>query len=69
MSEIEMNSYRFISGQDPTDEMLNQIMKEVAEEAEARQKKATAQFFSDMRRNAESKKAKWASRINRVVNG
>ena len=29
MSEKEMKSYRFGMGQEPTDEMLEQIMKEV----------------------------------------
>ena len=33
MTEKEMNSYRFSPYQEPTDEMLEQIMKEVAEEA------------------------------------
>lgn len=33
MSEAEMNAYRFTSGKEPTDEMLAQIMKEVAEDA------------------------------------
>lgn len=33
MSEKEMNSYRFSSGIEPSDEMLKQLMKEVAEEA------------------------------------
>ena len=30
MSEKEMNSYRFVSGQEPSDEMLSQLMSEVA---------------------------------------
>ena len=34
MSEKEMNSYRFGYNEEPTDEMLAQIMKEVAEEAQ-----------------------------------
>ena len=33
MSEKELNSYRFSPEQEPTDEMLEQIMREVAEEA------------------------------------
>ena len=31
MSEKEMNAYRFGKSQEPTDEMLEQIMKEVAQ--------------------------------------
>ncbi len=69
MSEQEMNSYRFTSGQEPTDEMLAQLMKEVARDAKERQEKATAAYFSEMRRNAQAKKAKWAAQLNNVING
>ena len=34
-----MNSYRFVSGQEPSDEMLSQLMSEVAEEAVERRKR------------------------------
>ena len=33
MSEQELNKYRFSPDNEPTDEMLSQIMREVAEEA------------------------------------
>ena len=69
MSEQEMNSYRFTSGEEPSDEMLAQLMKEVAADAKKRQEQATAAYFSEMRKNAEAKKVKWAERINRVING
>lgn len=68
MSEEEMNSYRFTSGQEPSDEMLAQIMKEVAQDAKERQERATAAYFSEMRRNAEAKKSKWADRIKEIIN-
>lgn len=69
MSEQEMNSYRFTSGQEPSDEMLSQIMKEVAHDARMRQAQATSAYFSEMRREAQSVKAKWADRINSAING
>jgi hypothetical protein len=69
MSEQEMNSYRFISGQEPSDEMLAQLMKEVAHDANERQKHATSAYFAEMRREAEIVKAKWADRINSAING
>ena len=69
MSEQKMNSYRFISGQEPSDEMLEQLMKEVAHDAKVRQEQATAAYFSEMRREAEIVKAKWADRINSAING
>ena len=69
MSEQEINSYRFTSGQEPTDDMLKQIMKEVAHDAKMRQEQATSAYFSKMRQEAESVKAKWANRINSAING
>ena len=69
MSEQEMNSYRFTSGQEPSDEMLAQLMKEVAQDAKMRQEQATAAYFSEMRREAEVVKAKWTDRINSAING
>ena len=68
MSEQEMNSYRFTSGLEPSDEMLAQLMKEVAHDAKERQKQATAAYFSEMRREAEVVKTKWADRIKSAIN-
>ena len=56
MSEKEMNSYRFVSGQEPSDEMLSQLMCEVAEEAVERRKRADDEYFSQMRSNVAAKK-------------
>ena len=69
MSEQQMNSYRFTSGLEPSDEMLAQLMKEVAHAAKERQEPATAAYFSEMRREAEVVKTKWADRINSAING
>ncbi len=68
MSDKEMNSYRFGTGQEPTDEMLKQVMKEVAEEARESSKKAAATHFEQMRRNIAIKREKWAKQINQVAN-
>ena len=40
MSEKEMNSYRLTSLEEPTDEMLTTLMKEVAEEAKRKSEEA-----------------------------
>lgn len=56
MSEQEMNSYRFTSGTDPSDEMLTQLMKEVAHDVKVRSEKANAEYFASMRHNAEEKR-------------
>ena len=68
MSEKEMNSYRFGTGQEPTDEMLEQVMKEVAQEARESSKKATDAYFEQMRRNIALNKANWEERINSIIN-
>ena len=68
MSDKEMNSYRFGTGQEPTDEMLKQVMKEVAEEARESSKKAADAHFEQMRRNIAIKREKWAKQINQVAN-
>ncbi|MCI5783534.1 MAG: hypothetical protein MR030_04080 [Bacteroidales bacterium] len=46
-----------------------QLMKEVADDAKLRQEKATLILFSKMRQDAEIVKAKWAERINSVIDG
>ncbi len=55
MSELEMNPYLFTSGQEPSDEMLAQLMKEVAHDAKVRQEQATAAYFSEMRKMPKQK--------------
>lgn len=69
MSEKEMNAYRFGRGQEPTDEMLEQVMKEVAQEACESSKKATDAYFEQMRKNIANNKMQWAERINSIING
>ena len=69
MSEAEMNSYRFNSGKEPTDEMLAQIMHEVAQDAKTQNEEATKKYFEELRKGAEEQQTKWADRINEVKNG
>ena len=69
MSESEMNSYRFNSGQDPTDEMLSQIMREVADDAKRTNEEASKKYFDELRNEATRQQAEWADRINEVRNG
>ena len=63
-----MNSYRFGTGKEPTDEMLSQIMKEVAQEAVESSKKAAEEHFEQMRMNIIKKQKQWADRINNIIN-
>lgn len=69
MSEKEMKSYRFGTGQEPTDEMLEQVMKEVAQEARESSKKAADAHFEQMRRNIAQNRASRSARINSIING
>ena len=69
MSEKEMNAYRFGTGQEPTDEMLEQVMKEVAKEARESSKKAADAHFEQMRKNIANNRMQWADRINSIING
>ena len=63
-----MNSYRFVSGEEPSDEMLEQIMMEAAMEANQRKRRADEEYFSQMMRNIDVKRERWADRINQVKN-
>ena len=63
-----MNAYRFGTGKEPTDEMLEQIMKEVAQEARESSKKVENARFEQMRRNIAVKREKWAEQINQIIN-
>ena len=58
MSDKEMNSYRFSSGQEPTDEMLSQLMKEVAQEARESNQRALDEFFASLHQEAKTQKRK-----------
>ena len=69
MSEKEMKSYIFGMGQEPTDEMLEQVMKEVAQEARESSKKAADAHFEQMRRNIAQNRASRSARINSIING
>lgn len=69
MSKKEMDSYRFTSGHEPSDEMLVQLMKEVAQEAKEKHQQATAAYLHQMRIDAAACKERWAERIAIVTNG
>ena len=48
MSEKEINAYRLTSLEEPTDEMLAYIMREVAEEATQSNEEALERFFDEI---------------------
>ncbi len=52
MSEEELNKYRLTSLEEPTDEMLSQIMKEIAVEVKAENAEADRIYIERLRANA-----------------
>jgi hypothetical protein len=63
MSEQELNSYRFASGREPSDEMLQCIMREVAEEAMARRREAELRVKESVERQRQALRAEWSKRL------
>lgn len=64
-----LNSYRFVSGEEPSDRMLRCLMREVARDATMKRRMATEKYFSEMRKEAEVMTAKWDGRIKASLNG
>jgi hypothetical protein len=64
MSTKDINSYRLTSMEEPSDEMLMQIMREAAEEAKEKSKAAHDKFFSSLRNEFKEKEAIWSKQYN-----
>ncbi len=69
MSEQELNSYRFTSGKEPTDEMLSQIMSEVRIDAMERRRKSDLKYHAEMEKQRAALKARWNDRLKHYING
>lgn len=67
MSEQELNSYRFLSGEDPSEEMLAYIMKEAAEDAVLRKQAADARAQAEMNRLRKALRVEYSERISRLM--
>lgn len=67
MSENELNIYRFNPEEEPTDEMLEQIMKEVAEEANRTNQKASEEYWMRMQQDIVAKQERWKDKISALV--
>lgn len=67
MSEKELNSYRFTSGEEPSDEMLDIIMKEVAQEASIKRKKAQEKLYLGTQEEWEKLMKAYEGLIKRVI--
>ena len=69
MSEQELNSYRFVSGDEPGDERLCQIMREVTAEAMKRQANTDSRIRKEVDRQREALRKRWNLKINAAING
>lgn len=69
MSEQELNSYRFLSGQEPTDEMLHAIMSEARDAAIKKAEEAQRKYEAEYERQYEQALLIWGHRIDSMRNG
>jgi len=56
MTQQEFSSYRFSSGHEPSDEMLNQLMENAARKVRESNKEADKRYFDALRRDCEAAK-------------
>lgn len=66
MKRQDIDEYRFGSGEDPTDEMLEQIMREMAQEARRRWQRAEEAHKEQMLRDMAAGERKWKQRIEEL---
>ena len=59
ISEKELNSYRLTSMEEPTDEMLAQIMHEAAEIYNRENEEAYRSYFANMQKQAKEQRQKF----------
>lgn len=64
MSGNEMNAYRLNGLEEPTDEMLAALMKEVAEETRQKSEKAHQRFFREIRDDIRKQRVLWNKEYN-----
>ena len=69
MSDEHMNSYRLTSMEEPGEERMAQIMREVAEEARERTRIAAERVATGIETATQASLNKWANTINRIKGG
>lgn len=69
MSEEQMNSYRLTSMEEPGDERMAQIMREVAEDARESTRRAAERVAAGIEAAAQAAQEKWGEAINKIKNG
>ena len=56
---MSIDTYRLTSMEEPSDEVLSQLMREAAEDAARKREEATAHFFSQLKSDAQKIEAAW----------
>ena len=69
MSEEQMNSYRLTSMEEPGDERMTQIMREVAEDARESTRRAAERVASGIEAARLVAHEKWDNTITQIKNG
>jgi len=69
MSEDQMNSYRLTSIEEPGDERMAQIMREVAEDARESTRRAAERVAAGIEVAAQEARARVEETVNRLRNG
>ena len=69
MSEEQMNSYRLTSMEEPGDDRMDQIMREVAEDARQSTRRAAERVAASIESATLEARAKVEETINRLRNG
>ena len=59
MATQTIDNYRLTSTEEPTDEVLAQLMHEAAEEAKQKRAEASARFFGQLKQDAQRITATW----------
>ena len=69
MSEAEMNSYRLTSMEEPGDERMAQIMREVAEDARESTRRAADRVAAGIEAASHEARSRVEETLNRLSNG
>ena len=62
MSKQTIDTYKLTSMEEPSDEILSQLMREVAEEAKRKGDEANRRFFSDLKVYCKQVRQDWNRR-------
>ena len=57
---MSIDTYKLTSMEEPSDEILAQLMREAAEDAKQKRAEATARFFGQLKQDAQKIEATWS---------